>query len=571
MTNSRYCPVHNPFGTFKDINGKNWYESSYPINSVFDAHQNVGTALARPDSKNKGIVYKNDFIELHTTTAEDTLFEAEKRRSAYYAGFGGVSGLVSTVGFSTMAEDHTDSSYFAVSSETPLLLNTVYKIVVTELGKTITYENVTLSNFTNGKYYGSDKINESVTTSVGDSIAIYKTLPILSNENSFVTDIIGDTSQYNSTDTTSALQTTSTDTGTELRQNALVWNVEENRIYIFKSTATDDGVDLTPGADAPQDFTDDSRWGYVQKGYPQSFLDRLSEGKPLIGMYSSLVNKNDGSSMIPDGTTSMTFQYSEKLKQGLSAIVTVDSKNFNTGTLPSSNITNTYVTYTPGLTELRMFNYTKANNPMQVSTPKPITYVSPKVVNSSSHSIYQAGLITNSITGGIATADELVKFESKVLENCEINKGRYLASSPSSVPFYMNITTCFYNKKTDLNGVYGHTYRRLYSDNTSLIPNTIGFLNTVVWEDIGTEWNELVLPQHSTPTLTSSTSKASKSFYTKAIDGSKHYDMIFGQGLIEDSGYNSTKFTNLTNGTTVDDAGHTVNTKVLARQNQYKR
>lgn len=80
-------------------------------------------------------------------------------------------------------------------------------------------------------------------------------------------------------------------------------------------------------------------------------------------------------------------------------------------------------------------------------------------------------------------------------------------------------------------------------------------------------------PSSQTPTLSSSTSKASKSIFGVAVDGTKHYDMIFGQEMI-DSGsgdYKSTKFTNLTNGTTTDDNGTTVNTKVLAVQNQYRR
>jgi len=97
MTNSRYCPVFNPFGTYKDINGKNWWETTYPINSTFDAHQHVGTVVARPDSKDKGIVYKSQFIRKYNTIQEDTVLDKQKRSNALVNGsYDGVSGLVLT-------------------------------------------------------------------------------------------------------------------------------------------------------------------------------------------------------------------------------------------------------------------------------------------------------------------------------------------------------------------------------------------------------------------------------------------------------------------------------------------
>ena len=489
MTNSRYCPVHNPFGTFKDTNGKNWYESSYPINSVFDAHQNVGTALARPDSKNKGVLYKDQFIELHTTIQEDTLFEAEKRRSEYYAGKGGVSGLVST-----------------------------------------------------------SALDGATTT------ATFMTLPILSNNSSLVIDVIGDPSQYVSADSTYTVPTTVSIT--DMPTNTLVWDEATSKMYKAK-VATND-IDAN-GVPVPL-FTDDIGWEPVQKGYPESWLNRLSLGKPLIGMYSNLVSNQDGHSMIPNSTSNTNVDIAFKTISNPTLTGTTNAGgSWNVSATPVRT-TNDYTIGTD-VTLVDIVTYTKANNPMTQSTPKPITYVSPKVVNSNSHSVYQSALVTNSITGGIATSNELVKFESKVLENGDLNLMPDLKDYPVTLHYGTD-----YGKKSFL---YDGKYYYYNGVTTSNIKN--------IWGDLPTSASWLVVdniiedPTSLTPTLTSSTSKASKSFYSKAIEGSKHYDMIFGQEIIDNSGYNSTKFTNLTNGATLDDVGTTVNTKVLAKQLQYRR
>ena len=561
MTNSRYCPVHNPFGTFKDINGKNWYESSYPINSVFDAHQNVGTALARPDSKNKGIVYKNDFIELHTTIKEDTLFEAEKRRSAYYGGFGGVSGLVSTVAVQMNPSDAKSMTPYEVKDLYPEGLTYPDGTKMNVVDKAFYAINITRGidltsvawKYRNSMYFDSDGGYK------GDTIILNrsKRLPVLSNKNSLVTDIIGDPSQYVSTDSTYIANDGNTDTDvTDMPINTLVWDTETNRMFKAKVDAELDLTDSTPSVA----FTDDAKWTPVQKGYTQSWLDRLSSGKPLIGMFSNLVNKNTGGSQIfVDNNTAISGFNILCSEKGIEIynIIRNDGGDTDWNPAPNQRINTDNELISRGwLQNLMLTTYTKANQPMQVSTPKQITYVSNKVVNSNSHSIYQAGLITNSITDGISTSDELVKLESKVLENAILDNVGLIVTEPSQV----------------------------------------------------------------SPTLSGSTSKASKSIFGVAVDGSKHYDMVFGEEVrtnwdgsseittstddtvtdgkvyhytptdkllltigtsfdISDGAtysevteYNSsTKFKNLTNGTSTDDTLATVNTKVLARQSQYRR
>ena len=430
MTNSCYHPVFNHNGTYKDSADKFWYESTL-LNSVADCFKtaNIGTANGRPD--NKGLnVYKNDFILLFNTIQEDTLTEKEKRRSAYYAGKGGVRGLVS-VG-------------------------------------TIDYTAKT---------------------------ATHKTLPILSNSTSLVTDIIGDPANY-----------------------------------------------------------------------PQSWKDRLAEGKPLVGMYANLVNVNDGNSQIPlAGTTPLYLLYNKQLSTnsvlrrsiGVTAYATVSIE-------PNSD--NTIFTNFADF-DLYICNYTTKNIPLIQSDPKPIEYISPKEVNTNSHRVYKSNLISNVVTGGIATGDVANAFESKVLENVEIAKATDLVINNGQTINLIKDTV--YELGAD-------TTKYKAGDKVVYVRDYGNWVVSYASIDGSSDWTviesvTIAYPQHATPTLTSSTSKASKSFFATAKDSKGIYDVIFGQELIDANGYHSTKFDNLSNGTTLDDVGTAVKTKVLVKQTQYRR
>ena len=242
---------------------------------------------------------------------------------------------------------------------------------------------------------------------------------------------------------------------------------------------------------------------------------------------------------------------------------TASDGNFTASGLPFNSILNSEGT--DGRTDVLfgLYFYTKANNPMQISTPKPITYISPKVVNSNSHSVYQGALLTNSITDGIATSNELVKFESKVLENDGFGADYELAVG-NTYTIVKGYTTFRLMQDVD----DGHLKK---GDIVSYYPGGVQVWTAHYSLDSGWQLASRNISNisNNAPTLTSSTSKASKSFYSKAVDGTKHYDMIFGQEIVD--GADSGVFDNLRNGTTVDFDGNTVNTKVLAVQTQYRK
>jgi len=336
---------------------------------------------------------------------------------------------------------------------------------------------------------------------------------------------------------------------------------------MFKALIATNDIDAN-GAPVPA-FTDTSSWALVKKGYPTSWLSRLAEGVPLIGCYSNLVDVNSGASLIPTNThTSNTFTYSMKCKQWLPELYKDTDNNVGYGTqwaqdtINRITINNT-ISISDDRYELRLLPYTASNLPLQTTSPKPVTYVEPKCVMTDSHSVYRGAGITNML-GGIATSDELVTMESKVLENCEIKWNIPCESISYDI---RKDDVVFISKKDGLphNGVKNGLYLSLIdASNMNLTIQNYAY-NTSTWKYIGI----VTTPTSKTPTLTSSTSKASKLVYTTATEANSVFDQVFVQELATDANsvFNaSTEFDNLTNGTTLDDVGTTVKTGVFASE-----
>lgn len=98
MNRGRYCPVYNPMGTYKDTGSKNWYETTFPITSVYSAFQNIGTAIGRPDGKSDKYIYSENFIDKRTNAEKANIPQLlnEVHNGAINGSLGGYGDCVGT-------------------------------------------------------------------------------------------------------------------------------------------------------------------------------------------------------------------------------------------------------------------------------------------------------------------------------------------------------------------------------------------------------------------------------------------------------------------------------------------
>jgi len=366
-------------------------------------------------------------------------------------------------------------------------------------------------------------------TNLGNTSKITKTNKALTTAGTNLTiDCIGDPSRYKSIDTTTALQSDSTDSGTELRQNALVWDIDNSKMYQYLDTDDRDNVDMTA-----EDFTDTAKYEYVIGRYPNSWMNRLDRGLSLG--FNPLLISDTGGNLIPDGIKD-DFKLSTKTVDIYDAVYTDTSGlTFSNTVVAGSNIQNTIAWSNLSPKRVAIIPYTSLNQPLQQSTPKPIIVPPTKVIANSSHSWYQGGGLTNCVTGKVATNDGK-GLVSKVVEDCEVGMYTYKVSDikngtdytlipgdillidvPISEVSNSNTPSSIYKE-----WVYGDTYtvNWLYIQSTQ-------WENSILWKNVST-------PQHDTINLSSSNSPASKSLISLGLDGDEYVVQVMGEEMVWD-------------------------------------
>jgi len=296
-------------------------------------------------------------------------------------------------------------------------------------------------------------------------------------------DMIGDPARFTSGDTIDALQSDSTDTGTELRNNVLSWNVDQSKMYrcvnmydindatssdhttdststdlvtgdlvwnignstMYKFVADDEtGVDLSaetyPTTDrwdvayrdntdlTAEDYSNTNKWEYVIGRYPNSWMNYLAMGKSLPFNPLLVTDKSIGMTPPPSAGTDVNYMsYNIKLSNKYTYVHSFIGKNDRSGN-PMHELT--AVSYTDvknsygsvyctdqinnkvnikiegtsiGKNSLCCMMYTSYNQPLQQSDTKPILQVSDRVLATNSHSVHQGGMLTNCVTGKVAT------------------------------------------------------------------------------------------------------------------------------------------------------------------------
>ena len=388
----------------------------------------------------------------------------------------------------------------------------------------------------------------------GTILVVGKTNYKLTQNSSLSVDVIGDPSQYLSTDATYTVPTTVSIT--DMPVGTLVWDESTGKMY--KSLLATNDIDAN-GVPVPA-FTDTASWGLVQKGYPQDWLNRLASGKSLP--FNPLLVGENGEDYL-DGR--QTYKIISKGVQELdSQFMDISSFVWASTTKPFDPITNTYSSLSDALTRIWLCNTISRNKPLYKSTPLPIEQVSHKAIVSNSHSIYKSAMVTNVITDKVSVGNGSNGLESKVLENAEL-------------------------------GAYDDGYDGIINDDGDLFSGRIAYLpsrNNEVWCYTVTElvnWTaamssivepswELIghigvftTPQHNTIVLDAEVSPASKYFTMICIDTTNNEKClaVSGEEMVSNAGaYDGTTntFQQLTNGTIIDLNGVTVKTTVAMKR-----
>ncbi|RNF52993.1 hypothetical protein EBI00_02515 [Marinomonas hwangdonensis] len=305
--------------------------------------------------------------------------------------------------------------------------------------------------------------------------------------------------------------------------------------------------------------------------YPQSLKDRLSAGKSVVGMNPLLVGQDgtDYSSM----ASPFTMTFSKKLTKFLSTIyfpndqttyeanIVVDETNKVTNTNPIS-----------GLQYFMIFNYTaKTNSAIEPQSGTTLS-VLPKVFSSNSYSIHQGGNAVYSAIGKVPVSNAADGYEQKALENTAFtwdvlvgtkNKDTMIGSYPVGTLFYIPDSSISERSGSD-KPVDGHVYKLInYEGQEVSTLATSAFGYSVRFEDLGAA---LLKATHSQILLNGAVSPASKRFYalSELDNGLACLDM-YSQEMISNAGVydgDSAQFTQLSDGTLLDDNANTIITSV---------
>jgi len=332
---------------------------------------------------------------------------------------------------------------------------------------------------------------------------------------------------------------------------AYVLSVETNVLRLKDSIVRSNGTYYIPGqihhlSQGSHLITD--RIG-DPANWEQVALDRLAEGKPLIGQNALLVS-DTGQNLIPnashdnetvieaywDGIANDYFKVSNKaIELGYSGVFLIKgawnayTENGTVGAnsmhhyIENNNVVIDLDSTVGSITIAEhnaisgMLNYTANNNPAIKSDPLPMLSVEPKVVMSSSHSLYKGASVGN-MNGKIQVSDSARSYESKVLENAEVATATYDVGVGSVVTLgayqtykiiddgFTNVTKGdvveYVGAGTGVWTVSAMTFDHVASADWNL--QSRGFLATT--------------PEHSTTTLSASTSPASKYFTGYAYD-----------------------------------------------------
>jgi len=256
-----------------------------------------------------------------------------------------------------------------------------------------------------------------------------------------VNDIIGNPAKYIVDDSPTELHSDSTDSSTLLRQGALVWDVDNSKMYVYLDTDDRDNVDITA-----EDLTDIAKYEYVIGRFPNSWFNAMDSGKPMPVNFN-LVGINDGVDYTSDEQSTTGITLSSKANVVFEHMLQMRKTNptqFRTRTVVggdfnymSNSIHHNYGTIA---SHMHLFYYTAQPKPTVQSTPLRTIAVSNKMIATSSHSVYQGAMLSNAVTGKVSVADVERGFESKGLNDVMYDNAGVINTKPSYNPLSLSLS-----------------------------------------------------------------------------------------------------------------------------------
>ena len=439
LNGKMYNVAFNPLGSYQNSDDEYWYNEATANTSTYDVlNTAVNTTSGRPDGLVQDIIKlkgTGGLIYLPTYAIKPN--KTDLLESEWNGMVNGSDELALDRGVEYITGINDSSSDGLVSVRKDSLPYGFSRFNI-PIG--------TMISFATG--IGSRVVSYGVESSACIRLYLVDSIPIPSGSICFIglqsnnflaqgenttIDVIGNPLPYSSADTTDALQSTSTDTGTELRENSLSWN--EKQMYKYIDTDDRDNVDLTT-----EDYTVDTKWVNVYRGYPTSWLNRL-ETRLSLPFNPNLVNVNTGESLIPDGTTK-DYLFPNKVVDGISRVFT-DDAGYSFGVFSDTygdNLLNSYISARP-YCEVSILSTVSLNTPLAQSTPLPIELVGSQVIASNSHSWHKGGGIVNAVTGKVSVGDVSKNLVSKGLENTLLDETNNIGTIPTHSPIDLDSST----------------------------------------------------------------------------------------------------------------------------------
>ena len=508
----RHSEFFNVLGRYEDTDGKGIDATAFPITSTADAFTNIGTTLAFADY-NPQFIRKDNWIncQIEANKANPVELLSEATTKAVSGGLDGISGIVFTEQVLQVAET---TATLAVTDNTLYPAGSVLQI----WDGTTAYRRTVVSNSTNPITLNATIIKTAVLFNISGG-----QLPIISSVTSLKTNLIG-----------------------------------------------------SPAV------------------YAQSIKDILASGKYLVGI-KTLITDETGASLIPDGILD-TFKVSDKFTTMYSNIRSTDSGVTYTAFTPTSSQTTNALTLTNEPTaNFVLAQYTAKNPTTTQCDPMEVKTVGTYAVGSNSHSVHKGNML---IDGKVQVGNGVNGLESRGLENANVtatngfnsavkhgvnSKAYYIRTYINSLELLPNSTFNIGNSTVHTGNIgyiqlmSGATYivsSISYVDATRTIINlnsSEGDLTALDFTDsrviLGGDFQ--LTPDHNPITLDNSDSSAYKHLLTigKDSDGMAHLQ-VFSQEIVSNVGAydgDDNEFTQLTNGTLIDDNGNTIITKVSSR------
>jgi hypothetical protein len=372
------------------------------------------------------------------------------------------------------------------------------------------------------------------------------------------TDIIASISPYSESDSPTELHSDSTDSTTLLRKGALCWNIDESKMYVYLDTDDRDNVDMTA-----EDFTDATKYEYVIGRLPNSWYDAMDSGKSMAMNF--LLVGQDGTDYTNQATAPKDKINSKKTINELQILRRNGNDEALSPTIwtPFFNVVeNTSRMWDDivGQPRLIVHSYIAQPKPSVQSAPLRTIAKPTEMIATNSHSVHQGAMIANAVSGKVSTADVVIGFESKGLEEGVSIIKHTTTSGTKTVKIGDTMLIAIDGLTT---AKKGQIYKRKTGDRTSSDWDVYDkYDDSLNWDFL---WYLQTQPTHKDIQLSHSSSSGCKAFTSLVVDDNNEVCLnITGEELVFD--YDGSN-TNITFDATLDETDSAYDVTLVKGEN----